>query len=726
MIARDPAGKRRPHPFRLLAPAFLALLLAGCAAQQAYREGNELVAQDRVEAGLAKYQEALAADPQNVVYKAAWLRARDSAVNRLLTQADRSLADGKPELAQQDYRRVLAVDPVNDRARAGLRQVEADRRHAMLLDEARAALARKDLEPARQKAGAILAERPSFEPARALLAEIDAAQAAQPSADAALAAAFRKPISLEFRDAPIKQIFEVIARHSGLNFLFDKDVKTDQRASVFLRNSTVEAAVFYLLMSNQLERQVMDGNTILIYPNVAAKQKEYQEMTVKTFYLANAEAKTIANTLKTILKSRDVVVDEKLNLVILRDTPEAVKLASQLIALQDVPEAEVMLDVEVLEVQRNRLLDLGVDWPTSLGFAPLLNTTGGALTIDQLRLFNSSNIGVTGISATATAAKTDGDSQTLANPRIRVRNKEKAKVVIGDKLPTITTTISSGVGGFASESVNYVDVGLTLNVEPTIYLNNEVGIRISLEVSNLIDQIETKSGTTAYRIGTRSATTMLQLKDGENQVLAGLIKNEDRSSGTKLPGVGDVPVLGRLFGSSRDERNKTEVVLSITPHLIRTLQRPPAASAEFSAGTEASFRRRPDPAPRAAAQLPGARAPAAPGQAVQSNAAPAGAPVQDLAGGRGGPPGWNAPAVQGVNQSANQGANQGGMVPATSVSAGGTLPEAPPSVPATSLPATPSVETIPLPERDVSAPREVAPSAPVRSTIPNAGTPTQQ
>ena len=151
MIARDPAGKRRPTPFRLLAPALLSLLLAGCAAQQAYREGNELVAQDRVEAGLAKYQEALAADPQNVVYKAAWLRARDGAVNRLLTQADRALADGKPDLAQQDYRRVLAVDPVNDRARAGLRQVEADRRHALLLDEARAALARKDLEPARQK-----------------------------------------------------------------------------------------------------------------------------------------------------------------------------------------------------------------------------------------------------------------------------------------------------------------------------------------------------------------------------------------------------------------------------------------------------------------------------------------------------------------------------------------------------------------------------------------------
>lgn len=662
---------------RLLIPAAVALLLAGCAAQQAYREGNELLAQDKVEAGLVKYQEAVAADPGNITYKAAWLRARDGATNRLLTQADRELASGQPQLALQDYQRVLAIDPVNDRARAGVRMVDADRRQAALVDDARAALQNKDYDGARQKLNAVLTERPTHEPARQLLAEVNEKATPAPG-EAALAAAFRSPISLEFRDAPIKQIFEVIARHSGLNFLFDKDVKTDQRASVFLKNSTVEAAVYYLLMSNQLERQVMDGNTILIYPNIAAKQKEYQEMTVKTFYLANAEAKSVANTLKTILKSRDIVVDEKLNLVILRDSPEAVKLASQLVALQDVPEPEVMLDVEVLEVQRSRLLDLGIDWPTSLGFAPLTSATGGALTIDQLRGLNSGNIGVSGVSAVATAKKTDSDSNTLANPRIRVRNKEKAKVVIGDKLPTITTTISSGVGGFASESVNYVDVGLTLNVEPTIYLNSEVGIRISLEVSNLVDTITTSSGTTAYRIGTRSATTMLQLKDGENQVLAGLIKNEDRSSGSHLPGVGDVPLLGRLFGSKQDTRDKTEVVLSITPHLIRNIQRPAAATSEFSAGTEASFRRRPDTAVRAAAVLPGARpgAPAGAPAAVPQLPAQVPVPVQ-------------APAAN-------------GMVPATSVTVGGTPPAAPPSVPATSLPPAPGVQVNPLPAPDIS------------------------
>jgi general secretion pathway protein D len=445
-------------------------------------------------------------------------------------------------------------------------------------------------------------------------------------------------------------------------------------------------------------------------------------MTVKTFYLANAEAKNIANTLKTILKSRDVVVDEKLNLVILRDTPEAVKVASQLVALQDVPEAEVMLDVEVLEVQRNRLLDLGIDWPTSLAFTPLQTSAGAAITVDQLRHLNGKTIGVTGVAGSVTASKTDGDSDTLAAPRIRVRNKEKAKVVIGDKLPTITTTISSGVGGFASESVNYVDVGLKLDVEPTIYLNNEVGIRISLEVSNLVDTVTTKGGTTAYRIGTRSASTMLQLKDGENQVLAGLIKNEDRSSSTKLPGIGDFPILGRLFGSQQDTRNKTEVVLSITPHLIRNVQRPPASASEFSAGTEASFRHRPDSGGRGTVQMPGQGVHAAPG------ARPGPAPVPNASAPL---PVTSAPlpvtpaplpvtpAPLPVTPA------PGGMVPATSVGGVTTLPSAPPSAPPSDLPVSPPIQITPLPPPDVTP---VPQSAPTPAPVPaaHAAFPNQQ
>ena len=602
-MASHRTGRPRLHLSRILALSLAVLALGGCAAQMAFREGRDLVAQDKLEAGLLKYQEAIAADPGNAEYKSAWLIARDRSATRLLELAERQLAAGQAAAALLAWQRVLAIDPANERARAGLRLVEMDERHAKAMEAAYAAFERKDYEQARARVQAILAERPNHEPARLLNNQIND-KTAVVQAETGLAAAYRQPITLEFKDAPLKQIFEVISRRSGLNFLFDKDVKTDQRASIFLKNSSIEAAVYYLLVTNQLEQQVMDGNTVLVYPNVAAKLKEYQEMTVKTFFLANAEAKTVGNTLKTILKSRDVVVDEKLNLIILRDSPEAVRLATKLIALQDVAEAEVMLDVEILEIKRSRILELGIAWPQAVTLAPLTTTDGGPLTLDVLRTLRSSEIGVSGISAKISANKADGDSNTLANPRIRVRNKEKAKVVVGDKVPVITTTISPGAGGFASESVNYIDVGLTLNVEPTIYLNNEVAIRIALEVSNLVSTTTTKSGTLAYQLGNRQASTMLQLKDGETQVLAGLINNEDRSSGNKVPGLGSLPIIGRLFGTSRDDTEKTEIVLSITPHLVRNVQRPSAAAAEFSAGTETGFRRRPDVADKPATVMP--------------------------------------------------------------------------------------------------------------------------
>lgn len=617
--------------------AVLAILLSGCAAQQAYRDGNDLIAKNQIEEGLAKYQQAVQAEPGNAQYRAAWLSARERATQRLLDVAERDQAEGRAAQAEQGYRRVLGLDPRNERAIAGMRALERDSRQGKLLEAAAQHMGKNENELARQKLNAVLAETPAHEQARTMLREVSE-KTAPPAVESGLAKTYKQPISIEFRDAPLKQVFEVIARRSGLNFVFDKDVKTDQKTTVLLKNSTVESAIYFLLLTNQLEQQVMDANTILIYPNVAAKLKEYQEMTVKTFFLANAEAKLVANTLKTILKSRDVVVDEKLNLIIVRDNPEAIRLAERLIALQDAPEPEVMLEVEILEVKRSSLMDLGVVWPTSLGFAPLSTSGGTGITIRDLNNLNQRTIGVTGAQLAINANKNASDSNLLANPRIRVRNKQKAKIVIGDKLPVITSTVSSGVGGFASDSVTYVDVGLTLQAEPTIYLNNEVAIQMQLEVSNLVSTITTKNGTTAYQLGTRQATTMLQLKDGENQVLAGLINNEERNSSNKIPGFSELPLLSRLFGSQRDDNQKTEIVLSITPHLIRNVQRPEASAAEFSAGTEASFRRRPDLTPRTPVTLPSppgaqprpAQPPAAGPASVPTVGAPASVPAAPL------------------------------------------------------------------------------------------------
>ena len=592
----------------------IGVLLAGCAAQMAYRDGKNLVSQGKVEEGLAKFQEALAQDPRDVDYRSAYLQTRERALSSFVEQGDRLAAGGSGDAARKFYQRALAIDPTYAKAEAGLRALDSDRRQASLLRDAETAYGKKDFDLARQKIAGVLTESPANPRALALKRDIDEQTSSAPL-ETQLAKAYKKQITIEFRDVALKQVFEVISRTSGLNFLFDKDVKTDQKTSIFLKNSSIESAVHFVLLTNQLEEQVLDGNTVLIYPNTAAKQKDYQEMAVRTFFLTNAEAKTVANTLKTIVKSRDIVVDEKLNMVIVRDSPDAIRLAEKLVALQDIAEPEVMLEVEVLEVQRTRLQDLGIQWPASLTVTPLplgtqltssgstsgtgsttttstSSTSSSTLSLHDLLHQNRNSLGVTVGSATANANLQDSDAKLLTNPRIRVRNHEKAKILIGERVPNITSTATST--GFVSQSINYIDIGLTLNVEPTIYLDDDVGIKVSLEVSSIISQVTTTSGTSAYEIGTRTATTVLRLKNGETDVLAGLIDNQERTSGNKLPGLGELPVLGRLFGATTDDDQKTEIVLSITPHLIRNIQRPSASEANFPAGTESSLRNRPD------------------------------------------------------------------------------------------------------------------------------------
>lgn len=565
-----------------------ALMLAGCAAQNAYRESQTLLAEGKFDAGLAKIQEAMALDPASLEYRLAYGRVVDGEVVANLAKADRALGQARYEEAEAAYRRVLALRPDNEAARSGLRLVDSARRQELLYKEAELAWGRKDVEGALARLRAILAANATNERALALQRVIEE-NAARATKESVLAAAYRRLITIEFRDTPLKTVFEVISRTSGLNFVFDKDVRADQRTTIFLRNSTIESAINMLLLTNQLEQRVLDGNSILIYPNTPAKQKEYQALVVKTYYLANTDAKTVGTTLKTILKTRDIVVDEKLNLLMIRDSPEAVRLADKMVALQDIPEPEVMLEVEIIEVTRERIQALGINWPDSMALRPLPVDT---LTLNNLLNLNTSSIGVTVGPTLIRANQLDTDANLLANPRIRARNREKAKVLIGDRVPNITSTITAT--GFASESITYIDVGLKLDIEPTIYVDNEVAIKVTLEVSNIVNTVTTKSGTQAYQIGTRTATSVMRLKNGEGAVLAGLIQDEDRREANKVPFLGEVPILGRLFGSHRDDGKKTEIVMSITPRIIRNIQRAELYLSEFDGGTETSFRRRPD------------------------------------------------------------------------------------------------------------------------------------
>ena len=566
----------------------LLLALAACA-QNPHREGLALLEAGETEAGLAKLQEAARLDPTNMRYRQAYFRQREIALQRLYSSAATARQQSQWEAAEAMYSRMLAIDPGNPRATAGLSSLGMARRHRATLAEAEELVKKGDVPLAEAKVRGVLAENGSNREAQFLLRRIEERMLRAAASGPQLAASLKEPITLEFRDTMLRQVFEAISRSTGLNFVFDRDVRQDARVTIFVRNSPIDDVLRFILVTNQLEKKVLSENTVLVYPNTPTKVRDYQDLVTKSFYLANADAKATGNLIRSLVKTKDMYVDDKLNLLVIRDTPEAVRMAERLVANQDLAEPEVMLEVEVLEVSSNLLLDLGIRYPDSVNVS-LVGAAGtpGTVTLKEWRNRSSDLVRLTvpdpfiGINFHNEL----GSANILANPRIRVKNKDKAKIHIGDKVPVITSTTTAT--GVISESVTYLDVGLKLEVEPLVFLEDDVGIKIGLEVSNIAREIRSNSGTLTYQLGTRNATTSLRLKDGETQILGGLVNEEDRRSITQIPGLGDLPVIGRLFGDHSDTNNKTEIVLLITPHVLRNVTRPQLQFEEFPSGTEAT------------------------------------------------------------------------------------------------------------------------------------------
>ncbi len=572
---------------RIAAACLAALALGGCAPGRDFlNDGQRLLDQGHPEEGLQQLERAASAEPGNAGYRMTLIRQRETQTGLMLTRADAALAGGRLDDAAGLYERARALWPDQPRARAGLEAVAAARRRQARIDQATKLVEQGQPALARPLLDELVAADPSDARVQALARR---AGASAPEADPTppeLSAALRKPVTLDFHETSLKSVFEALSRATGLNFVFDHDVRPDLKVTLTISHMSIDDVIGVLTTTNQLERKVLNENTVLIYPNTPAKQKDYAELSVRTFYLANAEAKNVLTMMKTVLKTRDVYADEKLNSITLRDTPAAIRLAEKVIAAQDLADPEVMLEVEVLEVKRSRLLDIGIDPPgkfTVLNLVPnpatVIATAAGSqtvtnqtltptqLTLGNLRHLSSSSIGID--NPAANLRSENGDANILANPRIRVKNREKARILIGDRVPVITTTSTANVG--VAESVNYLDVGLKLEVEPNVFLDNEVGVKVNLEVSNIVREVRSSSGTLTYQIGTRLATTSLRLKDGETQALAGLISDEDRSSTAGVPGFTDLPILGRLFSTQSNDRSKTEIVLLITPRVVRNI-----------------------------------------------------------------------------------------------------------------------------------------------------------
>jgi len=610
-------------------------LIAGCAADRLHREGLAAIERGDYEAGVAQLNQAVTRDPANMAYRLDFEARRESAVQSLIAAGDNARRAGQLDAAAALYRRVLAIDPSNDRARHGLEGIEGDRRHGGALEAAHKEFDAKDYDAAESKVRAVLQEDPGYVPAQELAAAINVARGPITVAPRLQTRENRK-VTLQLRDAPTKMVFEVLQRETGINSILDKDVKSDTKTSIFVQDVPVEEAIDLVLDQNQLARQILADNMVMIYPNTAAKQKDYEQQIVRTFYLTNATPKDVEGMLKSVLAAKTLFIDERSNVLVMRDTPDAVRMAEKLVASVDVAEPEVMLELEVLEISRSRVQDLGIQYPGSatLSLSPLgaatTGTTAGQMVLSDLSHQNSHTIGFNPAPAvTVNAMKQAGLVNTLASPRIRARNKEKAKILIGQREPVITNSVTPTAAGapVVTGSVQYLDVGLTLEVQPTIYLDTDVAVKISLEVSSILKQVTTASGTIAYEIGTRNANTLLRLKDGETQILAGLIQDTDTRNFSSIPGLGDIPILRHLFGEHHLDREKTEIVLSITPRIIRMQPRAASDTTEFWYGSESRTRSRPYTTSGATETHPARPEAAAPGPSPGINTAPGGAPV---------------------------------------------------------------------------------------------------
>ncbi len=584
--AAPEADRRRllPHPaptplLRGLALAVLVAVGGGCATT---RDVNQL-------------QTASQREPSNAQLRLKYMDERDRQVKVLLDEADRLRLDHDFDGAQAQLQQAYRLDPTSERGKRIAAAVGRGRRDNATLQEAERMIARGSYDSAAERIDQVLAQSPNDALALQLNREIAEKRRAQKQASEdknAAASIMRKPVSLQFRDANVRMVFEALSRTTGLNVIFDRDVRTDLKTTIFVSNASLEDTVDMILLQNQLAKKVLNATTVFIYPATPAKQQEYQDLKVRTFQLSNTDAKHIETLLKNLLKIKEIVIDDRANTVSIRATPETIRVAERMIAAQDLPEPEVMLEVEVLEVSRDRLTDLGIDWPNSfsLGTPSSANTWGALhhLTINQLT--------ASGLSATANFKLTDTDANLLASPRIRTRNKEKAKILIGDKVPVISSSsVPSTSGPVYSQSIQYLDVGIKLEVEPQVYRDDDVGIKMSLEVSNITQIISSSNAQTglsslAYQIGTRNASTTLRLKDGETQVLGGLIQDEDRDAANKVPGLGQLPVLGRLFSNHNGEHKKTEIVLQITPHIVRPQLAADADTREIWSGTDSTVR----------------------------------------------------------------------------------------------------------------------------------------
>jgi general secretion pathway protein D len=568
-----------------------------------YKRGLNAEAREDYDAAFDNFQKAYAKTPKDLQYRTAFYRVRITASAMHITKGRKLLDAGNDQGALSEFLRAAEIDPSNEAAQ-------------------------QEIARARKKNGEAAPQTETS------LSQTEGKQEDLESmgAPAELKPLSNEPLTLHMQE-DAKMVYQAIGKAAGVNVLFDPDF-TAKRIQVDLNNvSLLDALRIVGTISNTFWRPVTD-NTIFVAANTRAKRTELDEQAVQTFYLSNAWQATdltdVNTAIRNLMPNTKAYPVPSQNAVVIRGTPDELLLAQKLINDLDKARPEVVVDIAILEVSKNWEKTLGIAWPSSVGIAlnpPTSSTstsstttttgttstsTGTTPTLYDLAHLKAYDFAVTVGSATANMLLTDSNTKILQNPRLRSTDGQKATMKIGEKIPIATGSYGGGttgsLGGVSSlvnTQFTYQDVGITIEMTPTIHFNRDVTLKIKIEDTSQNGSV-TISEVTEPIIAQKTIEQVIRLREGEASILGGIQDKQEVVSWNGIPGLSSIPVLKYLFGSKDHTINDDELVFLIVPHVVRSqsLEEMNLRTVDTGEGTSIEIRHVPSEAPGGANPVP--------------------------------------------------------------------------------------------------------------------------
>lgn len=528
--------------FKLISLLIISFLACSCAGRLSFEKGESALRQKDWDSAVQYFLRAVQNEPDNPRYRLYLAKSMIEASNFHLLKGKDHLEKGELKIALIEFEKALEFNPENADARRmkrlTLKKMEEEKRKAQ---------EKTEIEKAKEEAKKKKEEIPSLP-------------------------TMVTPINLRFTNADLKEVFKALQKVSCINFLYDESFQS-KKISIDISNLSFKDAFERLLLQAKLFYKIIDPQTIIIIPDNPAKRRQYEEVVMKTFFLSNADPNQIQTLLRSLAEIKTVAINPSLNCITVRDTPKKVELAEQIIKIHDKSKGELLIDVEILEVNRSRMREYGIElsqYQILETLSPGLPTEGSAVRGHMFEYINASDFLFSIPSISYKLLQADTKSKIIAKPQLRVLDQETVSVRLGDKVPIPVTTFVPIAGGGPSQqpitSFQMQDIGINIDLTPQMHHDGWITLKLKFELTFI-----TNPGTATLppTIGNRSVTTIIRLKDNETGLLAGLLRDTERKSLRGFPGVIELPVLSRIFSGTSEEITQTDIILTLTPRIIK-------------------------------------------------------------------------------------------------------------------------------------------------------------